>query len=940
MRRRFAISKQLVCQRYIFKIRSERLKRAGWNLALPLDEARKNEEIISLADSQVLRWIDELNGVTDADERAKDLKRRIRAARKLPSSPETKREIRRLYGELDRIQFKPDYMCLIIDRVKDYRRACEGFSINGIRYRRLLGTNGGIKNSTIVFVSERLWPELTRRIENGRDPDKALVTAKLEAYKALTCSASIPVSFPKGILVVPDAKTEFLSDIIFLTDECDGEPIMEERRGEKIEMNASDGFGLMLPSLAERWSGELGLGYMTSGVNTRFSFEKGVLFTFDYIDFAEKVAGTYIVKDVWGNEVDVRETEAILTESMVKLWDSYGSCAEYVEKSLSNGYTFGVTKTCPERLENERSLNYQYIQPFSMTPEDIEELIKPTMDEFHAVLRGDWRSTVLFLKGVGLNADNVSSLDDDYIKAMMIAPEVHGDPFVQSSIYQLIRNRINEAKVGVLKVHGNYSIISGDPYLLCQSAFGLEKTGLLRPGEIYNEYWADNPANELTCYRSPMSTKENIRRVIPARADGIRYWFRYMRTCTVLNAWDTMTAALNGCDFDGDLVFLTDNPVLLRRFEDAPALACAQRKAEKRISSEDDFIQSNIDSFGNEIGQTTNYITSMYEVQAGYPVGSEEYMALAYRIRCGQLYQQNVIDKAKGIVAKPMPKEWHDRHAVAKIGDPATREFYASIAAEKKPYFMRYIYPDLMREYNLYMKKADKNALREFGMTARELEAVPEADRTDAQNEFLYYYRRKIPVGMNDCVMNRICRRFEEEFDGYVGKASASSAFDPSILKSGAAYTDAQARAVRRLYADFCAGVKNYWAETDRTRADRDESVRAYETMLRSFTEACHIACGNEKSLCDLLIDICYAKASSKRFAWQVCGGEIIDNLLSAYGRILHYPVMDEEGDFTYCGNKFKVEEKEIENEDDDHTERERVGAGYDSAEDAWEETV
>lgn len=163
-----------------------------------MEEAHRNEEIIALADSQVLRWIDELNGIEDADSIAKDLKKRIRALRKLPSTADTKREVRRLYGELDRLQFKPDYMCLIIDRPKDYKRACRGFSINGIRYRRLLGTNGGIKNSTIVFVSDRMWPELSRRIENGRKADVPLVTAKLEAYKALTCSASIPVSMPHG----------------------------------------------------------------------------------------------------------------------------------------------------------------------------------------------------------------------------------------------------------------------------------------------------------------------------------------------------------------------------------------------------------------------------------------------------------------------------------------------------------------------------------------------------------------------------------------------------------------------------------------------------------------------------------------------------------------------------------------------------------------------
>lgn len=606
-----------------------------------MDEARRNDELVSLADSQILRWIDELNGIEDADRMAREIKRQIRAVRKEPSSVQSKKTIRRLYGELDAIQYKPDYMCLVIDKEKDYYRACRGFSINGVTYKRLLGTNGGIKNSTVVFVSERLHPELARRIENGRDPDKKLVTAKLEAYKALTCSASVPVSMPHGVLVVNDVETEFTDDIVYLTDEVDGEPVMEERKGEFITTDASDGFGLMLPSLAERWSAELGLDYTVSGVNTRCAYEKGMVFTFDYVDFAENVAGSYTVTDAWGDTVDVRDVELVMTTSMVKLWDSYESCADYLEKSAANGYTFGVAKTCPKELENERNLNYQFIQSYDLDDDDIDRLIKPTMDEINDVLTGDWRKTVLFLKGSGLNESNVRRLPDDYIKALMIDRRVMNDPYVQSSIYQLIRNRINEAKVGVLKVHGNYSVVSGDPYLLCQSMFGLEKTGLLKAGEIYNKYWADCGAEKLVCFRAPMTCHNNIRLVRPVDSDEARYWYRYMDVSTVFNGWDTAANALNGCDFDGDIVMLTDNPVLLEKLTPLPALMCAQRNAEKRISTEEDFIRSNIDSFGNEIGRTTNYITSMFEVRAGFEPGSKEYEELSYRIRCGQLYQQN-----------------------------------------------------------------------------------------------------------------------------------------------------------------------------------------------------------------------------------------------------------------------------------------------------------
>ena len=141
----FIISKQLTCQKYIYKIHSSRLRKEKWKLTLPIDEARRNDEVISLADSQVLRWIDEMNGITDADDKAKEIKVQIRKIKKEPNNIQNKRKIKKLYSELDALQYKPDYMCLIIDKEKDYYRACRGFSINGINYKRLLGTNGGIK---------------------------------------------------------------------------------------------------------------------------------------------------------------------------------------------------------------------------------------------------------------------------------------------------------------------------------------------------------------------------------------------------------------------------------------------------------------------------------------------------------------------------------------------------------------------------------------------------------------------------------------------------------------------------------------------------------------------------------------------------------------------------------------------------------------------------
>lgn len=896
-----------MCQRYIYKIHSSRLRKKNWTLFLSIDEARRNDEVIALADSQVLRWIDELNGVMDADRRAKEIKREIKNLRKESVSVQSKREIKNLYKQLDELQFKPDYMCLIIDKKKDYYRACKGFTINGIKYKRLLGTNGGIKNSTIVFVSERHADELKRRIENGRNPDVALVPAKLEAYKALTCSASTPVSMPRGVLVVDDCETSFVSDIIYLTDEDGAEPMMESRAQQEIKINASDGYGLMLPSLAERWSQELGLDYMVSGVNTRFSFEKGMVFTFDFVEFADKVAKTRFVKDAWGNTVDISNVELILTTSMVKLYNSYDSCADYISKSLSNGYTFGIAKTCPKHLESERNLNYQFIQSYQLDDDDIEALIQPTMNEIKEVLGGDWTKTILFLKGAGLNENSVAKMDDDFVKALMIDQRLIDDPFVQSTIFQLIKNRINEAKVGVLKVHGNYSIVSGDPYLLCQSIFGLETTGLLKDGEIYNLYWANCKASKLACFRAPMTCHNNIRIVHPIDNDNVRHWYQYMTSCTIFNSWDTAANALNGCDFDGDLVMLTDNDVLVNKLKPLPALMCAQRNATKKIATEEDFIKSNIESFGNEIGQTTNWITSMFEVQSRYPSESDEYKVLDYRIRCGQLFQQNAIDKAKGIICKPMPRSWHDRHEANQIEDDNRREFYRRIVADKKPYFMRYIYPALMRQYNTYIKNTNKNSLREFQLTVDELKSVPVEELNERQIEFLKYYHQKLPVGTGPCVMNKICKRFEEEFDGYVGRRNKEVVFDYSFMRNNYEYALSQYNAIRKLYDDYNQRLRSYAIFANHERVDECEASVEMSVMNAEFRKQCDLICPSRESLCNIILDICYRRNSTKRFAWSMCGEEIIHTLLSNNNHIISYPTENPAGNIVYCGNKFSV---------------------------------
>lgn len=654
------MSKQQKIQQYIYKLNSSLLELKHWDLKLPLEQARKIDGlVVALADSQILSWINEINGTQDYDTKAKAIRKEIKFIKKQENSADNRARVSELYKELYRLQFKEDYVCVVMQNNTHYKRANEGFKINGIKYKRLLCTTGGVKTSTVVYVSEKVHAELKQRLANDHNPDIPLVPAKYSAYEALAASGSNVVSWPGdgngkipgGTIVVRDCMTSFIADVIDVDDSnYPNEPMVELKHNQNFENDASDGCGIMTIELAKRWNGELCDDYSRPlcGCNLRNSFLKGMVFPFDIVSFAEKVNGAsennpekYLITDVWGDVRDVRDASLIITESQLKLWDCYSSWEDYYSACTRNKYTFRVAKTAAnyEEMDEVRQLNYQFIAPLRLTQDDVEDLIKPTVDEISDILGGDYRKTLVYLCGSKLNDDNVM-YTDVVAQAIMLMPELVGDDYVFNRVHRMIRRRIVDAKIGVLDVRGNFQILSGDLYALAQSMFRLPVTGLLQAGEIYSKFWLERGVKEVLCYRAPMSNEHSIVCQSICTSEEAKYWFKYMESIAIVNAWDTMPAALNGFDFDGDLLFTTDNEPLMRRQTNLPALRCIQHKAKKEIITEENLIQSNLNGFGSQIGQITNRCTSMTSLMANYSEDDEEYKVLKYRTQCMQAVQQ------------------------------------------------------------------------------------------------------------------------------------------------------------------------------------------------------------------------------------------------------------------------------------------------------------
>ena len=936
-------------QTFVLKINTGYLSKNNWHLTFKLNEIRKQPQlVVSLGSSQVLRWMPELTGKPDADEKASQIKQEIKHLKNQGNSLENKKRISQKYDELYELQFQPHYMMLVMDSPKDYRYVCnKGFKITidyghpinddgdttkTVEYRRFLGTAGSIKKSTIMFVDKNIHSRLIAKINNGRyegpganeevrtyngrELNYKFIPAKLNAYFALACSASIQVPWPR-IIVIDDVETSFEAVIREVKDTGNADnpdwPSVTNPIKKTIKINTCDGMGFISPETSAKWAESLNEGSEPlSGYNVRCAFLKGMVFTVDFKQFAEEVAHTYIIKDAWGDERDIREADVILTVSMLKLWNSYAGCDDYLRKCQENGYEFCIAKSAPHELRNVHTTNYQYLQDFKFSDAQIDELIEPTVVKIKECLGLDWKKLILYMCGTGLDEKSVLHMDP-MCKAIMANPELIKDPYVRSKVSRMIQKRIKSAKIGVLDVEGDYAIIGCDPYALLQSMFGMEVTGLLKAGECYHKYWSDKNVYEVIAFRAPMTSHENVCKLSVVDNEETQKWFKYITTCCMLNGWDTTAIRCNGADYDADTFFTTNNKVLLDSFEYKATLMCLQDSVPKKPPTEEDYIKSDINGFGDSIGSVTNKATNMISLREQFAPDSEEYKRLTYRISTMMNYQQNAIDRIKGVVAKPVPNEWLNprKFKIEDDDDEATicdKQINANIAAEIKPWFFIYRYSQLKSELDKYMKSVKSNCKIRFGKSLDDL--CNAIDRTEEEEAFIYNYEKYLPISRAPGTMNRICWRIEEEFDTM--DVLPDVEFDTSVLKSDATYTKEEYEAIQQLYIEYNKNMQLFLKGIKKNDSIKDERDAFIAQLVEEFKNACSMVCLDDEVLANILIDVCYTSNKNKSFAWDVAGEQIFNNVLKNNGYTIRYPMKDDDGDIEFCGKRFSLHTQQI----------------------------
>lgn len=902
----------------------ERLKNNNFNIDISTLEAERNEELIALADNECLRAIRRITNHPfneDGEQKLSDMLQERKLLTHQKNSVENRKKIAEVNNNIRNILYIPEFISVTTPKKKNYPKiGKDGFFVNGIHYSRFSCSAGNARTNRSMFVADTIFEELVQLLRCGCK-DVPIVPAKYNAYFSLTSSATFQVSTPR-VCVIPDCEIEReeLVDWVNETeDKNEQETITREKR--KLGFNLFDGMGLISPDFAKIWSNDLELDYLSSAYCLRNAFVKGMVCVFDFKLFAEKYAKSFIVKDLWGNEKDIRDVDIILTQSQFKLWNAYDSWEDYEQNVIKSGLHWGVSKFAPSKEEEKHicRANYQFLQVLELDDNDIQGLCQPTVDWLKGVSGDNHDYLELYLMGKAAKNCDINTtwnrLQDNFLKALLLEPELFNDNYIQQKIKRSLTKRIRESCIGKLIINSNFEVAISDPYAFCEHLFGLPVKGLLKRDECFCKYWQYR--NEKTCavLRSPLTWRSEVDILSLPNTDEMNYWYQYIDSGVILNVHGLDCNLLGGSDFDFDILFITNNKYFIKgALNDKIPVCYHPKKAKKENIKIKDLYKTDVLGYNTEVGVKTNIGTTFYTLTALYPKGSKEYNELVAR---GKLccYQQSMeIDSTKGIAKKPMPDFW-TKHT--KIEDDDTtdvveqKEFWNKLRANKRPYFMKYLYShykkestDIEKDFNLYSNIVfgidfDKNTSK-FVNNNKYIEMADYFDK--------YYSLIHSPS-----TMNKICYHMEKELANIKHK---NKHFDSVEMFKKLKNDNIE------IFTDNLKAMCDMKQEYDnfkKTKQLKTSEFSTYEQYYKYLRNKClQEISSNIQELANLAVYICYYlnPNSPKDFCWDVFGAGIVDNLRLKHS-IIRIPKLSEFGDVEYLGEKYDFVEIDLDKESD-----------------------
>lgn len=437
-----------------------------------------------------------------------------------------------------------------------------------IHYRMLYRSTSKAKIGQVMFICERLYKQaydwLTMGLGNKMPEENAKIV-EMAAYMTLTTSTiedkfHIPV---EDVLIISDQESTFKTLVKTVYAE-NGECRVRDDIDDVVNV-LWDGMALIEADIVPD--------YCNGMVLLRQHFFKACAFKTNiqqfFKDWCEENGynyETYRVADMFGTLHRLKDIKMITTNNAIK-WLKFKDLMDYnywCDKVNKDGSMFGLVKTDhPSKFGEVQQMSYQMVNTLPASPDDILDLASYSI-KYVETLKKDNDE---FYKYLIKNA-NISNHYE-----MMADLYNHNKEFAESTWFRnekkkIISNYVNRLKKGKITINSDNLTLCGNPYALLLYTVG-------------DDYEADPTLNyeedSIMCYttrfkdgeylcgiRNPHNSPNNLCYLHNHWSDEMDRYFEFSDNIMAVNCIKTdIQSRANGCDFDSDFFFVTNNKVMV-----------------------------------------------------------------------------------------------------------------------------------------------------------------------------------------------------------------------------------------------------------------------------------------------------------------------------------------------------------------------------------------
>jgi len=302
---------------------------------------------------------------------------------------------------------------------------------------------------------------------------------------------------------------------------------------------------------------------------------------------------TYVVEDMYGNAIKVKDIMLITTPSAIKLYkyndevlkmEGYSGDGAWLQYWKDNcGETFGVCKTeKPSHIENgtKNVLSYQMVNTIPFTKEQLIELVEPEI-EYINKLKNDLD---FFLQEVNQDTEVEIDCAEDNENDLEIGSNIDvtgafvelvkkNEEFQNTQVFKdYRRNFINayiaEVRQGKIRIEADYCVACGNGMELLKATVGeFDGTSELIDNELYCSRFEDG--DNVVGFRNPHINVSNIGVQVNKEVKDLKDYFNCTPNIVFLNSINyPILSTYQGEDFDIDCNLLTKNKIIVKACED------------------------------------------------------------------------------------------------------------------------------------------------------------------------------------------------------------------------------------------------------------------------------------------------------------------------------------------------------------------------------------